>query len=346
MISLVLSLLPLPFGTAAAEGTLVVLNKSDDTASLVDAASGTVIATLPTGEGPHEVAITSDGGRAFVANYGRRNAGNSLTVLDLAGRKVGATWTFESWSRPHGLALSGDGNRLYVTSEGSKTLEVVDASTGKFLASLPTGAEVSHMVVLTQKPPRAFVANIGSGSVSVFDLGKGERLAVVPTGPGAEGIAVTPDGGEVWVGNRAADTLSVIDAASLEVEANLPAASFPIRVAITPDGKTALVSLARSGEVALFSVPDRKETGRVAMPAEGGEGEGRIFGGQFGKSPVPVGLLVGPDGKEAFVACTQSDQVFVIDLASRKVVREIRAGREPDGLGFAAAARAAKPGGE
>jgi len=327
-----------------AEGTLVVLNKSDNTASLVAAASGEVFATLPTGEGPHEVAISPDGGRAFVANYGRQSAGRSLTVLDLAAKKVEATWTFENWSRPHGLALSADGDRLYVTSEGSKTLEVVDAASGKGIASLPTNAEVSHMVVLSPSAGRAFVANIGSGSVSVFDLENAERLAVVPTGRGAEGIAVTPDGREVWVGNRAADTLSVIDAASLEVAATIPAASFPIRVAITPDGKTALVSLARSGEVAFFSVAERKEAGRVAMPAEGGEGEGRIFGGQFGKSPVPVGLLVTPDGKEAFVACTQSDQIFAIDLASKKVVREIRAGREPDGLGFAAAAKG--PGGK
>jgi YVTN family beta-propeller protein len=340
-----LAVVPLILPATPAEGTLVVLNKSDDTASLVDASSGTVLATLPTGEGPHEVAISPDGARAFVANYGRQSAGSSLSVLDLAGRKVEATWSFGSWSRPHGLALSADGARLYVTSEGSKTLEVVDASTGKIVASLPTAAEASHMVVLTSKPPRAFVANIGSGSVSVFDLQKGERIAVVPTGRGAEGIGATPDGSEVWVGNRAADTLSVIDAASLEVEATIPAASFPIRVAITPDGKTALVSLARSGEVAFYSVSDRKETSRVAMPAEGGEGEGRIFGGQFGKSPVPVGLLVTPDGKEAFVACTQSDQVFVIDLGSKKVVREIRAGREPDGLGFAARAQPARPGG-
>ena len=42
--------------------TLVVLNKSEATASLVDLSSGTVRATLPTGDGPHEVAV-SPGGR-------------------------------------------------------------------------------------------------------------------------------------------------------------------------------------------------------------------------------------------------------------------------------------------
>ncbi|MGH7150066.1 MAG: hypothetical protein ACREIU_05185, partial [Planctomycetota bacterium] len=147
---------------AASEGTLVVLNKSDDTASLVEVSSGKVLATLLTGAGPHEVAVTRDGRRAFVANYGRQQApGNSLTLLDLAERKVAATWTFEKWSRPHGLALSGDEGLLYVTSEGSASLEIVDPRTGKVVASLPTSAQASHMVALASG--RAFVANIGSG---------------------------------------------------------------------------------------------------------------------------------------------------------------------------------------
>ncbi|MCI0586645.1 MAG: hypothetical protein L0323_07380 [Planctomycetes bacterium] len=320
---------------AGPEGTLVVLNKSDDTASLVEASSGKVLATLPTGVGPHEVVVTRDGRRAFVSNYGRSQApGNSLTVLDLADRKVAGTWSFEKWSRPHGLALSADESLLYVTSEGSASLEVVDPRTEKVVASLPTSAQASHMVALASG--RAFVANIGSGSVSVFDLEERQWLANVPTGRGAEGIAATPDGTEVWVGNREADTVTVLDAVTLAPKPALPAASFPIRVAMTPDGALALVSLARSGEVALFSVKERKEVGRIAMPAKAAGEDGRIFGGQFGASPVPVGLLVTPDGKEAFVACTQSDVVFAIDLASRKVVREIRAGREPDGLAFAA----------
>ena len=336
---------PLLLAGTASEGTLVVLNKSDNTASLAEAASGKVLATLPTGEGPHEVAVTRDGRRAFVSNYGRQRPGNSLTVLDLVERKVEATWTFEAWSRPHGLALSPGERWLHVTSEGSRTLEVVDTQTGKVATSLPTEAEVPHMVALSPTLGRAFVANIGSGSVGVFDLERGVRIANLPTGKGAEGIAVTPDGREVWVGNRAEDTVTVIAADLLVVKETLPAAAFPIRVAITPDGETALVSLARSGEVALFSRREKKEIGRVAMPAEAVDSEGRIFGGQFGKSPVPVGILVTPDGREAFVACTQSDQVFVIDLASRKVVREIRAGREPDGLGLATPAPASRPAG-
>src|SRR4051812_19027174 len=70
-------------------GTIVVSNMNDNTATLVDAASGRTIATLPTGQGPHEVAIAHDGGTALVSNYGVRGApGNSITVIDLRAARV------------------------------------------------------------------------------------------------------------------------------------------------------------------------------------------------------------------------------------------------------------------
>ena len=58
------------------------------------------------------------------------------------------------------------------------------------------------MVVSTPDGARAFVANIGSGSVTVVEGRKAIRQ--IPTGKGAEGIAITPDGREVWVVNREA----------------------------------------------------------------------------------------------------------------------------------------------
>ena len=69
----------------AQPGTLVASNMNDHTATVIDAASGRVLATLPTGEGPHEVAISHDGKWAVVSNYGvRGKPGNCITVIDIA----------------------------------------------------------------------------------------------------------------------------------------------------------------------------------------------------------------------------------------------------------------------
>ena len=46
---------------AAPAGTLVVLNKSEASASLIDLASGKEVARIAVGDGPHEAATSPDG---------------------------------------------------------------------------------------------------------------------------------------------------------------------------------------------------------------------------------------------------------------------------------------------
>jgi DNA-binding beta-propeller fold protein YncE len=95
----------LVFGRAlVAQGTLIVLNKAEASASLLDATTGTVVATLPTGTGPHEVAVSPDGRWALVANYGAGEGGRSLTVLDVPARRVERTIDLGDYRRPHGVA--------------------------------------------------------------------------------------------------------------------------------------------------------------------------------------------------------------------------------------------------
>jgi YVTN family beta-propeller protein len=171
--------------------------------------------------------------------------------------------------------------------------------------------------------------------MTVLDLRASKKLKDVETGAGAEGIDITPDGKEVWVTNRAANTVSVVDAATLKLVATLASKDFPIRCKITPDGTHALVSNARSGDVAVFDVKSRKETTRIKMELDPvSETDKRLFGDQFGASPVPIGILIHPNGSHAYIANSNADMVTVIDLKSWRVVNRIKTGKEPDGLGY------------
>jgi YVTN family beta-propeller protein len=331
-------------------GTLLVLNKTDDTLWLVDPASGARRAELPTGHGPHEVAVSPDGGAAVVADYGDQTPGHTLTVVDLSAGAVTRTLDLAPHQRPHGLAFLPDGALLAVTSETSGALLLVNLAEGKVVEELSTEQPLSHMVALLPDGSRAFTANLAAGSITAFDLVERKRLAVVPTGDGAEGIDVTPDGKWVLVANRAADTLSFVDAGSLEEVAELPCGSFPIRVKVTPDGRHALVSCATSGDVAVFDVAERKELARIAMAlppadgsprpgAEGAEGADGADGGAGGagdpeEGPVPIGILIEPGGRRAYIANTNANLVTVLDLAEHRVVARIVTGRQPDGLGW------------
>ncbi len=60
----------------------------------------------------------------------------------------------------------------------------------------------------------------------------------------------------------------------------------------------------------------------------------RLFGDRFGESPVPVGLVISPDDKIAWVAATQSDVVVVVEVETLEVIDLIRTGIEPDGMAY------------
>ncbi len=325
-------------GTALAEergpGTLLVLNKTDDTVSFVDLETRRTLATLPTGAGPHEVATSPDGRLAVVGNYGSNVPGRSLSVYDVGKRELLRKIDLGEFRRPHGIEFE-DERHVLVTVEQNRAVIRVDVLDGRVMDVMTTDQGGSHMLVIAPDRSRVYTANIGSGSVSVIDLLSGSLVKVIPTGTQAEGIDITPDGREVWVTNRAADTVSVIDTAKLAVVHELPCASFPIRVKITPDGEHALVSNPNSGDVAVFHVPTHMEVRRIPMELTQAEGadEG-LFGSDFGGSPAPIGILVDPSGERAWVANTMANAVTVLDLESWQVVGRIAAGREPDGLGW------------
>lgn len=59
------------FAPRAWADTVVVVCKSDFRLVLVDPVTEKVLVKLPTGLGPHEVAVSPDGRTAYVSNFGR-----------------------------------------------------------------------------------------------------------------------------------------------------------------------------------------------------------------------------------------------------------------------------------
>jgi len=321
-------LLAAALATPAMAGVVVVLNKSDHEAALVDPATLEVLAKLPTGKGPHEAATSPDGRYAYVSNYGsfavfregerpQMQPGNTITVLDLKARKVKATFDLRKYTQPHGIWVSRDAKRVWVTCEGAKAVLELDAASGEILKAWETDQDVSHMVVPTPDEKKLYVANIGSGSVTVIDRST-DIVKSIPTGAGAEGIDIAPIGKEVWVSNRASHTVAVIEVATDRVLITFESGGqMPIRVKFTPDGKQAWVSNARSNMVTVFDAASRQLIGKIEVGA------------------VPVGILMAPDGQRAFVANTNDNKVTVMDVPGQKILRTFTTGTEPDGMAWA-----------
>lgn len=323
-------------GVVGAE-TLLVANKSDATVSLVNLRNGEVAATVPTGHGPHEVAVSHDGATAVVTDYGDgANPGSTLTVIDVRAAQVTKTIDLGDYRRPHGIVFR-DRDSVLVTAEANQVLLQVNVDSGEIEHVFETGQDVSHMLALVESTDGtrlfAWVANIGSGSVTVIDLQKGEHVADIPTGDGAEGIAGAR--GFVWVTNRAADTLTVFGVDARKKIAELECHGFPIRAEATPNGRHVVVSRARAGNLAVYELDDPSAPPRILeLGVEMKDTEDRLFGDRFGDSSVPIGVEIADDSQRIWVAHANADVVTEHDLATGRKLRTLRPGREPDGMAY------------
>lgn len=326
---LVVLVLPIVATTPARAQTLVVLNKSEQSASLIDAVTGHTLAKLPVGRGPHELVVSPDGRTAYVANFGRfgvypagdtthTQAGNTITVLDLAARTVKTTFDFGTHTGEHGLAISRDGKTVWVTSETPNALLEFDGTTGRVANVWPTQQQRSHLVVAVPGEKKFYVTNTVSGTVTAIDRATGTAKSM-PAGAGAEGIAVSPDGREVWVASRGENTISVISTATDAIMQHFPAGGQgPQRLQFTPDGAQVWVSNATSNTLTVFDARSPRLLATVNV----------------GKTPA--GIIFSSDGRRGYFALSGANQIAVIDVAARAVVQTIDTGVEPDGIAWSA----------
>ncbi len=308
-------------------GLLVVANKRAATASLIDVASARTIATLPTGAGPHEAAVSRDGRWAVITDYGAQTPGSSLTVLDLERRAVARTVDLVVFRRPHGVAFLPGDSLVAVTVEADRAVLVVHVGRGEVVAQVATDQRGSHLIAVAANGRRGYTANIPDGSITEVDLVAGtapRRLAVATM---TEGVAVTPDGGQVWVGSNDAHTVTVVDTRAWRAVDTIPGTTTPYRITITPDGRTALVSYPGEDAVRLFDTATRAELATVSIP------------GPRAGDAAPLGSTVSADSRWAYVALAAQDAVAVVDLHARTVLKYLDTGPGPDGIAIAAAGR-------
>jgi len=297
------------YGPGGDAPILLIANKNGASLYLVDPETGQVRDSVATGRGPHEVAAAPDTRRAFVANYGD----GSISVIDVDDATETARWRLEETQRPHGIAVSPCEERVYVTAEDQQAVLELDAASGTVRRTFETGQDGTHMLALSPDASALYATSIGSGTASKIDLGTGQVVAQTATGDGAEGVAVSPRGEEVWVTNRADDTVSILAAASASAIDSLAVPGFPIRVGFSPDRRYALVTAPRAGAVAVIDAAEKRLVTRLDV----------------GKKPIGV---LAPTDARAFVANSGSGTVSVIDLNTRSVVDIFRAGRGPDGM--------------
>ena len=320
----------------ARAGMLVVANQQGASATVVNATTMQTIATLPVGNGPHEVAVSPDGRWAVVSVYGDRTApGNTLAVIDLAASApvVSRTIDLGQYTRPHGVAFVLGGGKLAVTSETTQRLVIVDFTSGKVDTALATNGRGSHMVAVRRDGRHAWTANIQDGTVTEFDLELRRTGRSFPAASMDEGIATTPGGTQVWVGSNDQHVVTVLDAANTQKLATIEGFGFPYRIGISRSGRVAVVNDPVSNRIWIYEVPTRKRLEEIDLSKVSGI---KVpTGGQPGQEGAgPEGVTFDPIADFAYVTLHGTNQVVAVDLSQLKVVGFGPVGAGPDGIAY------------
>jgi YVTN family beta-propeller protein len=319
LLALWFCVLPQLSGAQTPSPALLVLNKEDSTLSIIDPTSLKTVGQVDTGAAPHELAVSTDGKFAYVANYGSTTPGNTLSVIDLVAQKEIHRVDLGEMRRPHGIEFL-DG-KVYFTSEVSKCLGVYDPSSNKVQQFLRTDQDRTHMLLFSKDGRLLFTANVQAGTISAFRLNSSSGkwdATVIPVGTGAEGMDLSPDGKQLWTANAGDGTVSIIDVASNKVlETPDIGAKHSNRLKFTPDGKRVLVSDMGGNQLIVLDAATHKEIKRLDIGRQ------------------PEGILMPGNGR-AYIALGGERTVVVLDLEGFTPTARISVGNGPDGMAWAA----------
>ncbi|HEX3555911.1 MAG TPA: bifunctional YncE family protein/alkaline phosphatase family protein [Thermoanaerobaculia bacterium] len=246
-------------------------------------------------------------------------AGRHITVGDL----------------PLAMAESPDGGTLVVTNNGytKPSLTVVDLRRLTVPATVPVD---DAWLGLVWHPDGKRLYASGGAASTVQELRVGEKglektavLTLKKPGPTSfvGGLAVSPDGSRLYAVHVLGQTLSAVDLGSGQVAqtVELPAEAYTALAA--PDGKTVFVSLWGGAKVLVFDAATLALRGEVAVGEH------------------PNAMILSKDGSRLFVACANTNEVWVVDVAagSARAARErisialepaAPPGSTPNGLGL------------
>jgi len=158
------------------------------TLTAIDPKSGDIVATVELEDTAPEGAAADGKGHIFVNNESK----NTIQVIDVKTWKATASWPTAPCQAPTGIAYDKATDRIF--SGCSNTSVVVDAATGKVVASIKNGTRVD---ALGWDPAKKliFIPNGGEGNVTVVHQDGPDTyttVATVSTFAGAKTIAVDP----------------------------------------------------------------------------------------------------------------------------------------------------------
>jgi YVTN family beta-propeller protein len=314
---------------------IYVTNSAGDNVHVIDPATNQVVQVIKDIEGAHGIGFSPDGARVYISN----EADSTLDVVDRKSGKIIKKVPLSG--HPNNIAVTKDGRRVIVAiAEEQGALDFIDtASLTRALIVLVNGRQ--HNVYVTPDGKYSVSGSTRSGVISVVDIKKEEHAWELKLDAGIRPMTfeTAPDGStrRVFAQLSNFNGFAVVDfAARKQVdkiklpdeptgygaqEQRLGAPSHGMGVA--PDGKSLWVTSLSANAVFVYSLPDLKLQGHVALP------ELKVQGYQQPIGALPNWVTFTPDSKLIYVSNSGIRSISAIDTKARKVVANIPVGEVP-----------------
>lgn len=123
---------------------------------LIEPDSFSRIGFIPTGKGTHGLYVSRDSKILYISNRGE----GSVTLLDLATRKIATKWTIPHGGSPDMGGVSADGKVLWLSGRYNAEVYAFDTSDGHLLARIKVG-KGPHGLCVYPQPGRYSLGHTG-----------------------------------------------------------------------------------------------------------------------------------------------------------------------------------------
>jgi YVTN family beta-propeller protein len=269
-------------------------------------------ATIPVGKTPGFVAVSPDGGHAYIAN----SEAHVITVVDTTVNQVTATIPIAA-GPPQFLTFTPDGRTLYVTifnDQGTiQEIDALDTASNTVIATIPQEARPFHPEV-TPDGKLLYVPHLDAAFVSVVDTTTNTVISQIKVAPNPHSVTFSRNGNRAYTANRQSNLVSVIDIATLGVFATIPVGTSPHSIAINPGRPLVANVNYDSASVSMIDTNTLKVVATIPV----------------GKNPQDIAWA--PDGRFAYVVNNGSNSASVIDATTNQVTATIPTGPGPTSI--------------
>jgi YVTN family beta-propeller protein len=290
---------------------MFVLNSQDADVSVIDPATWQVIKRIPTGKEPHHLYLTPDEKSIIVANA----VGDSLTFLDPKTAEVQRT--VRDILDPYHLRFSPDMKWFVTAANRLNHVDVYRWDKGQMTLAkrIATGKTPSHLWI-DSKSTTIYASMQDSDELVAIDLATQAVKWRVPTGKMPADVYVTADDKHVLVGLTGSNGVDVFDVSG--------AAPRKTQTILTGKGAHAFRAAGDKRHVYVSN--------RVANTISKIDTQTMTVVDSFAAPSGPDCMDLSPDGQTLYVTSRWARKLTVIDLVSKKVVRQVPVGKSPHGV--------------